>query len=678
MKQRKPRKTPHEIAHRKLLPSQIRQQMDTAIQHHMRGEIQQAMAIYTRVLEDAPDHADALHLSGVAFHNLGHHEQAVEMILQAIRISPKSPMFYYNLGAAYHALSCYNEAVQSYQKALVLNPDYAEVYSNLGNTYHSLGKTEESISALQKAVRLKQDFADAYNNLGAVFNSVGRYDDALACYQKALAADPDCYQSYHNIGDIYREQDRLSEALSCYQKALSICPGHPEVSNNLGIILQMQGDIAGAVRCYEAALQGKPDYAAAHSNMLMALHYDYSGDWDGLFQKHRQWDVQHGAGRQAANQKNTRHPADRIHVGYLSPDFRLHSVAYYIEPVLKSHDPGRFRITCYSDVSCPDEVTLRFKSLGWDWRDVSAFTDDRLFDQIQTDKVDLLVDLAGHTAHNRLPLFARKPAPVQITWIGYPDTTGLAAMDYRITDPVADPPGVSDQRHAEKLIRLPGSFLCYQPSEDAPEVSDLPGLRSGSITYGSFNNRSKITETVVRTWAAILQEVPSSRLILKAKAMDDPEICRRLADRFMACGVDPQRVELHGFLPQKEHFALYHRVDMALDTFPYNGTTTTCEALWMGVPVMVMQGDHHVSRVGASLLTHIGLDPFIAGSRDDYIQRTAALSRDLTLLSALRSRLREIMLSSPLMDAAFLTRSLEQAYENVWMNWQQDHAEPEC
>lgn len=667
MKHRKTKYSQNNSRNEKFLKA-LQQEMTMAVAHHQAGRLQQAEAIYAKVLAVKPDHVDAIHLSGVAAHHAGQHQKAADLILRAIRVSPKVPMFFYNLGAAYHAMSFFQEAIQSYQTALDLDPGYAEVHSNLGNSYKSLGKMDEAISSYQKAIQLKPNFADAYNNLGTAFSRLGQFENAMACFRKSLSLNPTSWESYHNVGNLCKDAGRLSESLEWYQKALAIHPGHPETTNNIGVSMQLLGKVSDAVACYDAALKIKPDYASAHSNKLLALHYDHSGDWASLFQEHLSWDIQHGSvithptlGRRAC-----RNAHEKIHVGYLSPDFKQHSVTRFIEPILKTHDSRRFNVTCYSDTPYPDHVTHRLKRFGWEWRDTSGISNNRLFEQIQSDQIQILVDLAGHTANNRMSLLAQKPAPIQVTYLGYPNTTGLQAMDYRITDAVADPPGLTDRWHTEKLIRVPGSFLCYQAPAGTPEPSVLPSINANGITFASFNNRAKITASVIRTWAAILESVPNARLILKSKALEDPGVCQQLIAQFDDCHVDPKRLELYGFLPPEKHMGLYHRVDVALDTFPYNGTTTTCDALWMGVPVIVLEGDNHVSRVGVSLLTSTGLNAFIAHSVDDYIHKAIKLSQDTEMLSSTRYLLRKMMRDSPLMNAESLTRSLETAYESMW------------
>jgi predicted O-linked N-acetylglucosamine transferase (SPINDLY family) len=354
-------------------------------------------------------------------------------------------------------------------------------------------------------------------------------------------------------------------------------------------------------------------------------------------------------------------------VGYVSPDFINHAVARFIEPVLSDHDRSRFEVFCYSNAQTPDTVTARLRALSEHWRDTALLDDAQTAALIREDRIDLLVDLAGHTAGNQLLVFARKPAPVQITWIGYPNTTGMGAMDYRLTDAIADPPGLSEAFHREQLVRLPGPFSCYLPSAESPDVNPLPALSAGHVTFGSFNQFAKLTPAVVELWARLLRECPSAHLLLRARSLADNETASRLRETFARLGVDPGRLELDGSqLSVAAHQGCYHRVDLALDPFPYNGTTTTCEALWMGVPVIALAGRTHVARVGASLLTHLGTPEWIAQSPDDYIERCRALASDLPKLAAIRAGLRARFRASPLGDAKGFTRNLETTYATLW------------
>lgn len=352
-------------------------------------------------------------------------------------------------------------------------------------------------------------------------------------------------------------------------------------------------------------------------------------------------------------------------MGYVSPDFHAHSVAYFIEPVLARHDPAAVETYCYAEVAQPDAFTEHMKTLAAHWRGTFGRSDDEVADMIRNDAIDILIDLAGHTAHNRLAVFARRPAPVQVTYLGYPNTAGLPQMDYRLTDAAADPPG-QEVYYTESLVRLPQGFLCYAPPHESPAVGPLPAATGGCITFGSFNALPKMNNEVIALWARVLQSVPGARLILKNKSLQDAKTCERYRQHFHP----PERIELLGWLDDPaDHLSIYHRVDIALDTFPYNGTTTTCEALWMGVPVITLAGERHAGRVGLSLLTQLGLTELIAKTPDEYVRLAVALAGNRERLAALRAGLRERMRRSPLCDAQSFTRDLEAAYREMWHKW---------
>ena len=346
-------------------------------------------------------------------------------------------------------------------------------------------------------------------------------------------------------------------------------------------------------------------------------------------------------------------------MGYVSPDFVNHAVAYFFEPVLAAHDRVCFEVFCYSDVRVPDKVTARLRALSGQWREIAGKTDEQVAALVREDGIDILVDLAGHTARNRLLVFARRPAPVQVTWLGYPNTTGMDAIDYRLTDLVSDPAG-AEVRHSEKLVRLPRNFSCYRPSDESPAVGPLPAATAGHITFGCFNHLAKLTPPTLDLWAKVLRDQPASRLLIKSHGLADAETANRVRGEFTARGIEAARIECNGEeLSVPRHLGLYNRVDVAFDSAPYNGTTTTCEALWMGVPVLTLAGETHVSRVGASLLTHLGAPEWIAATPADFVAKCRTLTSDLARLSALRAGLRERMRASPLCDAAGFTRDLE-------------------
>lgn len=429
--------------------------------------------------------------------------------------------------------------------------------------------------------------------------------------------------------------------------------------NNLDMALHEMGRPDEATAAFRQALALKPDLAAAHSNLILAMNYDDGVTQDEILTESRRWGAAHGApgvDRPAADGRQR-----RLRIGYVSPDFRRHSVGHFIAPIIANHDRWSFEVYCYAEVATPDDQTARFQSLAQGWRSTVGLSDGAVAEQIRHDGIDILVDLAGHTAGNRLGVFAEQPAPVQLTWIGYPNTTGMAAMGYRFTDAVADPPGAADNEHTETLLRLEHGFLCFAPPDGGPDIAPAPSLKTGHVTFGSFNHLPKVNPGVVAVWAAILRRTPGSRLIIKSRTLADRSTRERYGALFAAEGVEPDRVELLSWIASSSgHLEAYGRVDIALDPFPYNGTTTTCEALWMGVPVVTLRGSRHAGRVGASLLTRLGLDELIADTVDGYIDIAATLDPERQ-----RHGLRQRMADSTLCDAETMTRDVEAAYRRL-------------
>ncbi|MGI9342155.1 MAG: hypothetical protein ACR2QV_04855 [Gammaproteobacteria bacterium] len=357
----------------------------------------------------------------------------------------------------------------------------------------------------------------------------------------------------------------------------------------------------------------------------------------------------------------------------MSPDFTSHSVSHFTRKLIAVHDRSRVEVCCYFAKAKRDEITDEIEARADRWRVIVGMTDDEVVAQIRDDRIDILIDLAGHTAQNRLLVFARRAAPVQVSWLGYPNTTGLSAMDYRVTDAIADPPGADDRWYSERLVRLPDGFLCYQSDQPEPAVAAAPCVERGHVTFGSFNNLPKLTADVVQTWSRILKAIPGSRLLLKSSALADERARSRIIDEFGAQGIPAARLELLGLIPgRQQHLAAYAGIDVALDTYPYNGTTTTCEALWMGVPVVALRGNRHSGRVGASILHHAGLPELVADTEDDYVEIAISLARDPQRIVGMRERLRPMMRDSCLMDTPRFARSLETAYRDVWAAWCED------
>jgi protein O-GlcNAc transferase len=578
-------------------------------------------------------------------------------------------------------------AIPLYRELLRVAPKEAEVHHQLGNALKVLLRFEEALEPLTKAAKLAPNDAAIRLNLGVTLLELRRYGDAEIHFRRALAIEPDRPEAHNILGNALFSQGRLAGAEACFREALRLRQDYAPAHDNLGRVARAQGRIADAVTSYRAALALQPK-PGTHSNLLLALNYLHDVPPAEILAEHQRWAARYAEPLTAASVPPERDllPGRRIRVGYLSPDFSNHAVAYFFEPVLDSHDRTAFEIFCYSNVLAPDTVTARLRAKAEHWRDIAPLSDEQAVELIRRDRLDLLVDLAGHTARNRLLIFARRAAPVQVTWIGYPNTTGLSAIDYRLTDEISDPRGKTESLHTETLVRLPGPFSVYRPPADAPEVGPLPALALGSadvavgrikkadedvgaprpITFGCFNNFAKVTPSMIALWSRLLAAVPAARLFLKSRGLDDPATAERIRGDFAAHGTARERLILDGReLSVPAHLALYDRVDVALDTFPYNGTTTTCEALWMGVPVVTLAGETHVTRVGASLLTHLGAADWIAATPEEYCQKAREIAFDLRQLPLLRSELRERMRKSPLCDAMSFTRGLEAKFREL-------------
>lgn len=689
---------------RKWSDQRVAGELERALEYHRGGDLRAAATIYRQLLQHRPDQVDALHALGVLSAQTGNYVAAVDLIRRAVTVSPMTADYHNDLGLALHALGQRGAAITAYQRAvqlgpsfealsnlgaalleeqrfaeaisaleqaLVSKPDAANIQIQLGNALKAQGKRCAAISAYRRALAIQPGF-EAYHQLATALHEEGESGEAVIMFRQALAMKPDSGEAYYNLGNALRASNKLTEALDAYQRAAQLTPDNVNAHNNLGLLLQARGDLDAAVTAYREALALNPDFADAHSNLLLCLHYRPDTDAAELFAEHRRWGERHAAPLAAMipAHGNERSMARRLRIGYVSPDFRTHSVSHFIAPVLAAHDRAHYEVFCYSNLTRADATTERLRGLTDHWRDIAHLSDADVAALIGKDGIDILVDLAGHTAHNRLLVFARKPAPVQVAYLGYPDTTGLTVIDYRLTDALADPPGTSERFHTEALARLPQAFLTYQPPIVSPEIGALPAAANGYVTFGSFNNAAKVNEAVIALWARLLQALPSARLVLKAIQLGDAGTSERFRARFAEHGVAPARIQTLGaFTAEEDHLKAYQLIDIALDPFPYNGTTTTCEALWMGVPTITFGGATHAGRVGLSLLTQAGLPDLIADSPEHYLVLAMELAQDLPRLQELRQGLRGCMAASALCDAKGFTHALEATCRGMWVKY---------
>lgn len=618
----------------------------------------EAIAAYQQSLRLRPDWTDAI--LNLANALQADNQDPIPTLQQALSLQPDLLSAHLHLARLFQEQSDFTAAEQQLQQALIHHPDDADVITRLALVLKAQRRFDDAIAQLQQLLAEDPDNASVHCNLGSVYSDQGQLEQAVSHLRRAVQLDPELTQAHINLGHALGVVGQVSGAIEHCQRAISLDPDAAPAYINLGFALTAQGRVLEALESFRTLLKLEPDYHPAHSNFLYALNYDPSYSREEIAAAHLEWGEQEQA-KVSHPSLPQRSPNQPLRIGYLSPDFRQHSVAYFIEPILRHHDRKTIEVYCYANVAVPDEVTQRLQELGHQWRDIFTLTDEQVVELIKCDRIDILIDLAGHTGSNRLPVFARKPAPVQATYLGYPNTTGLRAIDYRFTDSWADPPGDSEEYYAETLVHLPQCFLCYQPPSDAPCINKLPALTVETFTFGSCNNLAKLSPEVIKCWATILQAVPHSQLLMKMRCLDDPPTRARFWRLFADHNIPKQRVQLYGPLQDTaQHLAFYHHIDLALDPFPYNGTTTTCESLWMGVPVLTVAGQTHASRVGLSLLTTLDLVDWVTASTDDYIKQAVIATSQLDKLAQLRQELRGRMVVSSLCDAKSQTKILEQ------------------
>jgi len=606
-------------------------------------------------------HAVVLAASG----DLGAAEESAHA---AIGLDPSQAESYFVLGNILAKRGFLDEAENAFRKALELRPQFRDARMSLAHAMHTAGRYAEAIAVLDGILHDEPDHPEALLNVGVALAQLGRSTEAERCLQRAVELKPTLAEAHVSLSNLYFALSRLAEGEAAARKAIAIQPGNAVAWMNLGTVLQQQGLVAEAVDATRKVIALTPNDGFAWNNLLLTLNYLPDVSVDELYAEHRAFGARFDPDPATVPRFDgiDRRPDRPLRVGYLSPDFRTHVVAFFFEPVLAAHDPRRVESVCYYNHTIVDDTTRRLRDHAQLWRDVAAMNDAELVRLMREDRLDVVVDLAGHTAKSRLTALAQRVAPVQITWLGYPNTTGLAQMDWRITDARADPPG-AEAHHTERLLRLPEVFLCYEPPSEAPEIADPPSVSGAPLTFGVFNNFPKVTDPMLALWARILEHTPGSRLLVKTASLRDPGVIALARERMRRAGLDPDRVELAGFTPgRREHLAAVASVDVALDTFPYHGTTTTCESLWMGVPVVTLAGDRHASRVGVSLLQHLGLDTLIAHSPDQYVHIASNLANDAQLRRTLRPELRGRMRAARLTDTAAFVRELEAAYAFAW------------
>jgi predicted O-linked N-acetylglucosamine transferase (SPINDLY family) len=688
----------------------VEQTMEEALSLYRAGRRTEAENHCQQILDCAPDHAGSLHLAGIIALESGRYERARDLIGKAIACNGQVADFHCNMGSALRGMGRMEPAIASFSRAIELDGGHCEALNNLGYALKDQGKLEEAAATLRQALALRPSYADAHINLGGVCEAQEHIEQAAAHYRKALALRPDSavahynlggvlakqhkldeaeaelrravelrpehVQAHYNLGNLFRERGNLSEAEASYRRVIAIDPAHIDAINNLSSVLMVLGRIDEAMACFRRVTELAPDHATYHSNVIFGLNFDPAATQAELAAERARWNERH-AKRFAATIRpydNNRYPHRQLRIGYVSSHFRSQAASYAFGGVILHHDRKQFEVFCYSDTKEADHITELLRARADTWRNTADLSDESLAGLIRADRIDILVDLVGHMGGQRLLVFARKPAPIQVTAWGEPTGTGLATMDYLLADPVLAP---STMRHflTEQVVDLP-NFLGYWMPEATPDPGPLPALSRGEVTFGSFNRFNKIQRPVLESWARILRAVPGSRLMLKGdrtfkggEVFVDASQQVRLNAVLAENGVAPERLALAPWRERSAHFAAYNDIDIALDPFPHGGGMTTLDALWMGVPVVTFAGRTISSRLAAASLSAIGLTDFVAPDLEGYVELAAAKAGDLKALAALRASLRPRLKASAFGDPARYAAAVEAAYRAMWQRW---------
>jgi protein O-GlcNAc transferase len=664
------------------------------------GQLAEAERLFRRVLASEPYHPDALHFLGIVLTQTRRYAEAVDVLALGLMHRPQDASIAGDLGAALQLAARYEEAIAAYRHVLDLKPDLAAAWFNLGQSLYMLGRYAESatatgraaelnpndadiqhqiglilrdsgdstaaLKAFERAIELRPNFSQAMTSMAALLHSNGHFSEAVATWRRALDFNPKDAAAAYNLGSALRHAGRVDDAIAALRQSVAANPNEPMAWNNLAGLLKDIGELGESLGCYDRAIALRPDSAPQYSNRLYTIHFHPAFDAKKILSEH----LEYARRFLSAIRPDERHENDRdenrpLRIGYVSADFRRHPVGLSFEFLLENHDRKNFQTVCFSNVRNADKETERMRRLPEEWHEAHSLSDDQLVALVRERKIDILVDLSLHMAHNRLTMFARKPAPVQVTYLGYPSTTGVGAIEYRLSDSFIDPPG-TDGNYTEKTVRLPRTYMCWRWGGEEAAVNDLPAKGAGVVTFGSLNNYCKVTPEVLTLWGEVMGRVKNSRLILRCPAQ---EAARKVIQALTGYGIAAERVRIVGHLSWKDYVDLYHQQDIGLDPSPYPGHTTSLDSYWMGVPVVTLTGDTGVSRVGTSLLSTIGLPELIAPNRERYVAIVSELAGDLSGLAELRSGLRERVRGSAICDGRAFARDVEGVYRKMWRDW---------
>jgi len=614
-----------------------------------------------------PHHGFGWKSLGASLQVLGHAQQAIDCLKKAASLLPEDGEIQSNLGAAYYSVGQIESAIVCLRRTLESNPNHAPAHNNLGNALHLQGDLAAAAAAYRRAIELQPDHADAWNNLGLVLKTLGKLDKAIHCHQQTLKLAPNSHKSWLNLGHAIHEKD-IEKALECYQKAIEIKPDYAEAYNQAGRALSSLGRMNEAETSFRRAVLFNPADGKTHSNLLFCLSHKEDIDSAELFADHLRFSEVFEAPLRPhwRPHANTRDPARTLRIGFVSADFCNHAVAFFVDQIF-AHLARRpdLALVAYYNNTIQDKVTERLRGYFNDWQAVSTLTDEALAEKIRADGIDILFDLSGHTGKHRLLTFAHKPAPIQISWIGYPGTTGLTAMDYLIRSKWFERSGKMDDQHTEKLVLLPAT-MPFEHILGAPDIAEPPALRNGYVTFGSFNRNSKISDTSLSLWAQVLHAVPNAKMLIGDMS---PVNRDTLAGKFAIAGIDISRLIFHPRTQMIEYLRLHNEVDILLDTVPYTGGTTSLHALWMGVPVLARVGNTSPQRTADELLGELGLGDWVTHTNREYVERAVTAARDIEKLKKLRAGMRVIFINKPYGTPETYAAMFSCMLRTLWKRW---------
>ena len=616
-----------------------------------------------------PNSSILFNILGAVLANQKKLDKAIENYKKALKINPNYAQAYNNLGIALHKLNKINEAIDNYKKAIDLKNNFAEAFNNLGNAIRDLNMLKDALPYYVKALQFKSDYAEAYNNIGATYENLGDKKKALNNYEKAIKIKPDYAEVYNNIGTLLNSLGRFDESLSNFNKAIKLKPNYEKTYNNLGNLLNDLGKYDEATDAYRKAIKIKPDYAKAYSNLLFNLNYKTNYDHNLYLFEAKKFSLNCKSNKKnfSLEYKYEKNPK-KLRLGFMSADFGNHPGGYFTLSTLRELRKKNFDLIAYPTINRDDEFSPHFRPLFSKWNLIDKKKDEEVVETIVNDKIHILLDVQGHSGKNRLPIFMFKPAPIQASWLGQ-GSTGISQMDYFIGSPHTTPKN-EENHYTEKVLRLPEISQCFTPPDYDVQINSLPALKKGFLTFGCINKLTKVNDDVIILWSKILQLVPNSKLILKNRNLENENVAKNILKKFQNQKIEKKRLILSGeSSTRKELLKVYNEIDIALDPFPFQGNTSTCESAWMGVPVITLKGNRYLFHFGESINSNLGMHDWIANNHDEYVSKAIKFSSDLKKLSTIRINLRKIALQSPVFDASRFSNHFSNLFWHMWNNF---------